>query len=244
MATTNHALPESKISNPQQQTILLATAQVNVIGPHQTVVTAKALIDQGSEISFISEHLVQTLHLNRTSSSVSLQGIGGNQSATARGKTSVTLSSIYDKEVNISINAYILPKLTSFLPSKKLSNSVWPHIKHITLADPTFMNPASIDLILGADIYGEIILSSLIKGPPLTPIAQSTVFGWILSGPVEEDTSFHQSNLLSTHHCVSNSETDHLLERFWIQEEVPNIKELEANENSECEDFFKSESNV
>lgn len=239
VATTNHALPESKISNPKQQNVLLATAQVNVIGPHQTVVTAKALIDQGSEISFISEHLVQTLHLNRTSSLVSLQGVGGNQSATARGKTSVTLSSIYDKEVNLSLNAYILPKLTSFLPSKYLSNSVWPHIKHITLADPTFMNPASIDLILGADIYGEIILSDLIKGPHLTPIAQSTVFGWILSGPVE-DTSFHQSNLLSTHHCVSNSKTDRMLERFWIQEEIPNIKELEANKNSDCEDFFKS----
>lgn len=42
------------------------------------------------------------------------------------------------------------------------------------------MTPTSIDLILGADVYSDLILTGLITGPP---IAQSTIFGWMLSGP-------------------------------------------------------------
>lgn len=41
------------------------------------------------------------------------------------------------------------------------------------------MTPTSIDLILGADVYADLILTGLITGPP---IAQSTIFGWMLSG--------------------------------------------------------------
>lgn len=45
------------------------------------------------------------------------------------------------------------------------------------------MTPTSIDLILGTDVYADLIFPGLITGPPVTPIAQSTIFGWILSGP-------------------------------------------------------------
>lgn len=52
------------------------------------------------------------------------------------------------------------------------------------MADPSFMTLTSIDLILGADVYADLKLPGLITGPPVTPIAQSTIFGWILSGPI------------------------------------------------------------
>lgn len=45
------------------------------------------------------------------------------------------------------------------------------------------MTPTSIDLILGADVYADLIFPGLITGPPVTPIAQSIIFGWILSCP-------------------------------------------------------------
>lgn len=73
-----------------------------------------------------------------------------------------------------------MSKLTSFLPSVALPQSTWPHLKCLKLADPSFMTPTSIDFILGADVYADLILTGLITGPP---IAQSTIFGWMLSGP-------------------------------------------------------------
>lgn len=50
VAATNHVLPNSKVSKP---IVLLETAQVNVVGPNNTFI--KALIQQRSELSFISE---------------------------------------------------------------------------------------------------------------------------------------------------------------------------------------------
>lgn len=54
--------------------------------------TARALIDQGSELSFISEYLVQSLHLLRKSISISLLSVGGHQTAVARVQVSVTIN--------------------------------------------------------------------------------------------------------------------------------------------------------
>lgn len=45
--------------------VILATAQVTVISKNEELSHARALIDQGSEISLISERLVQRLMLPR-----------------------------------------------------------------------------------------------------------------------------------------------------------------------------------
>ena len=51
--------------------ILLATIQVTIIAPNGNKSNARVLLDQGSEISLISENLVQLLRLKRTYSSIS-----------------------------------------------------------------------------------------------------------------------------------------------------------------------------
>lgn len=235
VATTYHATPQL---TGKHTYVLLATAQVKVISPKQDTIIARALIDQGSELSFISENLVQSLRLPRKPASISLIGVGGNQSAVTRGQVTVTLGSIHDSNIERSISACILPKLTSLLPSTSLPLSNWPHINGLELADPSFMKPGSVDLILGADVYVQIILSGLIKGPPLTPIAQSTIFGWTLSGPQGNN---NYSKASSMYHCVSHEDVDRQLERFWLQEEVSEKKEpVLSTDGHACEEFFKS----
>lgn len=53
----------------------------------------------------------------------------------------------------------------------------WPHLHGLQLADPDFLTPSPIDLILGADSYGLFIQSDIIKGSEEEPIAQRTIFG-------------------------------------------------------------------
>lgn len=48
--------------------------------------------------------------------------------------------------------------------------------------DPTFSESGKIDLLLGADIFSQIIQKGLRRGPKGSPIAQQTQFGWVLSG--------------------------------------------------------------
>ena len=58
----------------------------------------------------------------------------------------------------------------------------WPHLKQLTLADPEYMKPKSIDCLLGADIYKSIMLEGMKVGPDDAPMAQNSRLGWILLG--------------------------------------------------------------
>ena len=46
--------------------------------------------------------------------------------------------------------------------------------------------PSEIDILLGADIFPEILLDGLVKGPSGTPMAQRTILEWIISGPIDK----------------------------------------------------------
>ncbi|XP_011859812.1 PREDICTED: uncharacterized protein LOC105557234, partial [Vollenhovia emeryi] len=73
----------------ETKAILLATARVNVADRHGIPHAIRALIDQGSEVSLISEALVQRLRLPRSRSSVSIIGIGGSRTGSSRGRVTL-----------------------------------------------------------------------------------------------------------------------------------------------------------
>lgn len=62
--------------------VLLATARVRVRVDSGRSLTIRALLDQGSEATFISEHLAQSLRAKRISMPVSISAVGGVQART------------------------------------------------------------------------------------------------------------------------------------------------------------------
>ncbi|KAH8285953.1 hypothetical protein KR054_000943, partial [Drosophila jambulina] len=54
--------------------------------------------------------------------------------------------------------------------------------RDITLADERFYLPASISVVLGADMYPRMMKPGFRKIDDGLPVAQSTVFGWVVSG--------------------------------------------------------------
>lgn len=71
--------------------VLLATAIIRISDRHGRKHHVRALIDQGSEISMMSEGLAQRLQLPRASSNVDIFGVGGQQLTRARGRVTMTL---------------------------------------------------------------------------------------------------------------------------------------------------------
>ena len=58
----------------------------------------------------------------------------------------------------IRIRATVLAKLTSNLPSRHVNVSSWTKLQDLNLADPSFKQLSTIDLIIGAGHYKEITI--------------------------------------------------------------------------------------
>lgn len=128
----------------------------------------------------------------------------------------------------MSTDAFVLRSLTNTLPSRHIRSNKWHHINSLQLADPHFVQPNHIDVLTGADVYADIILSGLIKGNPGEPIAQNTVFGWILSGIVDQSSvPAVNINVASFH---SHIEIESLIERFREIEEFPSEKSMSSED--------------
>jgi hypothetical protein len=81
-----------------------------------------------------------------------------------------------------TLNCAILPKITGVAPSAKLDISNWNLPKDIKLADEHFYVPGGIDLLIGADIFYEILQAGRRKRQGDFPVLQETTLGWIISG--------------------------------------------------------------
>lgn len=113
--------------------------------------------------------------------------------------------------------------------------SDWPHIQGLKLADPDLSSSDPIDVLLGADIYASILRHGLRKGSKLQPVAQKTMFGWILSGRI---SSTEEQGGIATHQCSVGEPLSVLVRRFWEQEELPPSPTPLTSEEQECEDLY------
>ena len=200
---------------------LLMTCQVMVDTP-QGKVKARALLDTGSSASFISERLAQSLRLSRYSQNARICGIAGLQHSD--GKQSVTqfvISSMYSPGRRHSINAFIVPQITSDLPVCAVPpDPDWAHLNGIFLADPEYHQPGKVDILLGVGVFVEVIRHGRRAGPPNSPTALNTDFGWVLAG----DTGPRCEMEVVSTHLTSIVRSDDLLRKFWEVEEkaIPN----------------------
>ncbi|XP_043463826.1 uncharacterized protein LOC122499504, partial [Leptopilina heterotoma] len=221
--------------------ILLATARVIVVGPKGKVTYARALLDQGSESSFISEALVQLLELPKLHTHTPLSGIGDSAAGTARSMTQVTVRSVIESDFQVEAEMLVLPRVTSSLPSHEanvdLGRELFPGV---TWADPEFHVRQKVDIVLGGDLYGQLLRPGLKKSATSKLVAQNTVLGWIVSGPMEEVASRRAEVVracipVRVLHCTAGEKLDLALQSFWALEEVPvPIKRLKP-EDENCE---------
>lgn len=133
--------------------MLLATARIRVYSPQGRFAHARALIDQGSAATLISENLAQLLRLPRIKQNICVTGIGEAQSY-ARHTACIRVNPADWAEPAYSTTAIVLHSLTRYAPQCIFRTKNWPHVADLTLADSDPMSAESIDIIIGADLYG------------------------------------------------------------------------------------------
>lgn len=211
---------------------ILPTALVNAQDIHGCNHQVRVLLDSAAESSLITETCMQRLQLPRSNARLPVSGLASTAAGTTRGMTTVTISSRYDKESKYEVEVFVLPKLTSNIPSETLHLSDWDVLKSIHLADPGFASPGPIDIIIGTDTFASLLRPGLIDSKNGRPIVTNSVFGWILSGKIRNTETKNPIN--SFHFNV-----DQTLRKFWEIEEIESPPQ-QTQEEKDCESHFES----
>ncbi|XP_055711438.1 uncharacterized protein LOC129806693 [Phlebotomus papatasi] len=210
---------------------LLPTALVNIKDVYGDYQQCRVLIDGGGECTMISEDCAQRLSLPRRHARIPVTGAAEVAIGFTRGLVQLEISSIYNPDEKIQAEAYVMQKVTSLLPPAALTEKKWPHIDSLRLADPQFKTPGKVDVILGAEYALAITLPQILKGSEGEPIAQLTIFGWIvggkMSGEVKSFTSLH-----------TQYDLNETLKRFWEVETIMPKQPHLTEEEQLCETHF------
>ncbi|XP_063635213.1 uncharacterized protein LOC134805966 [Cydia splendana] len=218
----------------------LSTAIIEVENPvdHQKL-KIRAFLDNGSESSFITESLKARLSLKpRSLESLNVIGMGDTPSKhTIKGTCDVQLNSIKNKFSAI-LSCYVMDELTGRIPKAPVDITSFNLPQNIELADPMFYQPGPIDVVIGADMFWDILGHEEISLGPNNPKLRSSKFGWIVCGRINSAVS--SKKILCNHAIVSstqNENIENLVSKFWDLEEVPK-KQILSKQESECEKHF------
>ena len=127
--------------------------------------------------------------LSRTHTHASIQGI--RQVNTAINHTVTIQLNSRHTDWHPIIHCAILCHITGTTPSNKLDTRTWKIPKYNMLADEQFDQPGDIYLIIGADLFYEMLPSGRRTRPGNHPVLQETVLGWTLSGRTPATTTKH-----------------------------------------------------
>lgn len=204
---------------------LLMTCRVLVAAPNGSSVEVRALLDNASSASFVSERLAQSLSLPRVHQNVHVSGIGGSSpKPPIHSVANLRISPAHCSGRIIELTAIVVPKVTCDLPVHPVPFDLsWKHISDLPLADPSFGQPGRIDILLGVDVFVDVLLHGRRTGPPGTPAALETEFGWVLSGSTDQGIPTDQINFqaIAFHSSITHLSGDDILRHFWEIEESP-----------------------
>lgn len=230
--TNSHFITHNN-ETPQENT-LLPTANVHIAHRGDRF-SARAFLDQGSEKTFISRRLQQRLKLPTETKNFQIRGMGGNVVSNSNSLCNLTLVSEKHNKC-LCIEAIVVPKITRLLPNFSLTRSKYSFdgINESDLADPNFHSPGQVDLLIGSNILPQLLLEG-VKRIGNSLIAQSTIFGWVISGPVSTEivSSFSIAVTENSYDPIEKQ-----LRMFWEQEEV-STQRPKSKEDEYCETLYE-----
>ena len=214
--------------------VLLSSAIVKVVNEDGFEFLTRALLDNCSQASFISESLFRRLKLKFMPLKMPILGIGGVKNYTCRKLVKLHIKPHFVSDFSIEVLAFVISRVSSYSPTASKRCKELDHISGLLLADPNFHKRGQIEILLSASVHASIVEEKIKRGAPNDPIAISTKLGWVISGNAGIGSA---SNLSVISDAESTLSFD--LERFWRQEEIfDEPSKLLSPDEQECEDHF------
>ena len=209
---------------------MIPTALIPIEDEASSIVLCRTMIDSGSQLSLISETVVQRMQLKRQKQFLTVNGIGNISQTYNSGSVTLRLKPKYGPRV-ITVNAFILPNLNALLPNRSFDTSKLFHMIAVELADPNCNVSSPIELILGSDVAEEIILDGKFTEDNGLHF-RNTVFGWIVSGKQQNKAC----SIANISLCI-NYTFD--LKKFRELEDVPTASQ-HTDEKIACQKHFRN----
>ena len=162
--------------------VILATAMINVQDFQGNLHECRILLDGGAQSHFITKRLCDQLRLKLVSINQPVSGLG-NQQTNLNYKTEVKIKSKCNA-YSTKITCLVIQRITGDMSNVTCDPADLNIPKNVTLADPQFHSPRSIDLLVGAELFWSLLCVGQIALGPSLPIMQKTKFGWVLGGPI------------------------------------------------------------
>lgn len=227
VAATSNQAPQK---NCYSGYVFLSTARIKVFDGNGKDFSARALLDSGSQSSFIAESLCKRLGLETSQVNLTVFGTA-NRISSLKSKCVVKVSSEFSN-FQAKLPCFVLPQITqiSVINNFNLRDLKIPH--NIKLADPQALEGGPIDVLIGADLFWDLLhQDKILLGKGLLSL-RKTEFGWILTGAV--DSKDYSSGVRCN---TATMQLEHLLGKFWEVEEVNGSRAL-SKEEIKCEEIF------
>ncbi|XP_070144859.1 uncharacterized protein [Drosophila kikkawai] len=168
--------------------VLLGTALINICHLGRDF-QARALIDSGSEATLITERLFRQISPPFTPVQTRVSGLNETVAAQSPKLCTLAIRAPSRPGLQLETAAYVLPQLAGKLPSYPIPRDLPKELPDVPLADPTFFESSEIDVLIGADILPSVLLGGSKKNIFGSLLAQETIFGWVLSGPLSSEAT-------------------------------------------------------
>lgn len=213
--------------------VMLGTALVQIRDNSGSMYIVRALIDGCSQISALTSKCVERLGLKVKRWTAPITSLAGVAVPKVVGHVKCTVTPRYVDSLQLQTTAWVLDSITKFMPTQPLPIVFKDLYSHLAMADPNFAKPGPVDMLIGANLYPEVMENGKVIVKKNCPAAFNTIFGWIIVGSVPiSDLGKPHCGLVS----LSVSLEDNL-QRFWQMEE-PDPAPIEFSEQGLCELLF------
>ncbi|KAH8323651.1 hypothetical protein KR059_011224, partial [Drosophila kikkawai] len=137
--------------------VLLGTALITIYHLGRDF-QARALIDSGSEATFITERLFRQISPPFTPVQTRVSGLNETVAAQSTKLCTLAIRAPSRPGLQLETAAYVLPQLAGKLPSYPIPRDLLKELPDVPLADPTFFESSEIDVLIGADILPSVLL--------------------------------------------------------------------------------------
>ncbi|XP_075167569.1 uncharacterized protein LOC142239667 [Haematobia irritans] len=161
--------------------VILATAIVELCNENGVKIRGRALLDSCSQLNFITKRVAQLLKPSLRKVNIEVSGLG-NSSVSASQACSITVKSLVN-DFAVPLDVVVIPCISSYHPQSHIDTSGWHVPENITLADKNFHQPGEIDLLIGADLFWDLLMVGRIKVDN-QPNLIKTKLGWVVTGSI------------------------------------------------------------